>query len=198
MQRKGNELIEQLFEDALSGKYGDKAGSSGRDLESGNYNPPARARLFTSLTDAKNRLIDEHLDKMVAQAVIGRRFTGISPAAIYRRSCEAIAGTGIKHFSQLRRQIRSYQAHLKDFVRDKDAEDPDSLHLIYEEESTARWWKTISHKPVDFDSVPKFQEKDLALGESLRLAIWDIGLLALFNLVFFAAAFVSFLRYDVR
>jgi hypothetical protein len=30
------------------------------------------------------------------------------------------------------------------------------------------------------------------------MAIRDIGLLALFNLVFFAAAFVSFLRYDVR
>ena len=52
--------------------------------------------------------------------------------------------------------------------------------------------------PVDFDSVPKFQERDLPLGQSLKLAIWDIGLLALFNLVFFAVAFVSFLRYDVR
>ena len=56
----------------------------------------------------------------------------------------------------------------------------------------------MSHKPVDFDTVPKFQERDLGLGESLKLAIWDIGLLALFNVVFFVAAFVSFLRYDVR
>jgi hypothetical protein len=28
--------------------------------------------------------------------------------------------------------------------------------------------------------------------------VWDIGLLGLFNLVFFAAAFLSFLKYDVR
>ena len=59
-------------------------------------------------------------------------------------------------------------------------------------------WRAISHNPVDFAAVPKFQERDLGLGESLRLAVWDIGLLALFNLVFFAATFVSFLRYDVR
>jgi hypothetical protein len=51
---------------------------------------------------------------------------------------------------------------------------------------------------VDFDTVPKFQEKEWALGESLRLAIWDIGLLALFNLGFFAASWVSFMKYDVR
>ena len=63
---------------------------------------------------------------------------------------------------------------------------------------TARSWKTISHKAVDFGTVPKFQERDLGLGKSLQLAIWDIGLLALFNVVFFAAAFVSFLKYDVR
>ena len=41
----------------------------------------------------------------------------------------------------------------------------------------------MSHKPVDFDTVPKFQERDLAFGQPLKLAILDIGLLALFNLV---------------
>ena len=72
------------------------------------------------------------------------------------------------------------------------------MHLMISREWVAKMWKAISHKPVDFDSVPKFVERDLMLGESLRLAIWDIGLLVLFNLVLFAAAFVSFLRYDVR
>jgi hypothetical protein len=46
--------------------------------------------------------------------------------------------------------------------------------------------------------VPKFRERELALGASLKLAVWDIGLLAIINLGLFAAAFVSFLRYDVR
>ena len=129
---------------------------------------------------------------------LGRRFTRISPAVIYQQACETIVGTGINRFSQLRRQLRNYQADLKEFIRSKDSQDPDSLHLMYEDEDAMKWWKTISHKPVDFGTVPKFQERDLALGESLQLAIWDIGLLALFNLVFFTAAFISFLRYDVR
>lgn len=196
MLKKQNDFIDQLFKDVLSGKYGE---NSGRSSPSPNdNNPPARARLYNAITDATNGFIDGYLNKMMAQVAIGRQFAKISPAEIYRQACETVAGTGIKRFSELRRQTRNYQADFKEFIRSKDAEDPDSMHLLFEEENTANWWKTMSHKPVDFDSVPKFVERDLGLGESLRLAIWDIGLLVLFNLVFFAAAFVSFLKYDVR
>ncbi|MFC1677897.1 ABC transporter permease subunit [Planctomycetota bacterium] len=198
MQKTINDLLEQWVQDAISGKHGENAGNCGSNLEDGAYNPPARARLYNAIMKKRNKVVDEHLDQLTAQAVIGRQFTRISPAEIYRQACETIAGTGVNRFSELRRQIRNYQADFKEFIRSKDAEDPESLHLLFEEESTANWWKTMSHKPVDFDSVPKFQEKDLTLGQSLQLAIWDIGLLVLFNLVFFAAAFVSFLRYDVR
>jgi len=59
-------------------------------------------------------------------------------------------------------------------------------------------WHTISHQPVDFETVPKFHERRLPLGASLRLALWDLGLLVLFNLVFFALSFVAFTKYDVR
>jgi len=85
-----------------------------------------------------------------------------------------------------------------EYVRGKDAEDPESLHLLCDHHRAISKWGVISKKPVSFDSVPKFQEQDLALGESLKLAIWDIYLLVLFNHVFLAAAYMSFLRYDVR
>jgi hypothetical protein len=134
----------------------------------------------------------------LAQALTGRNLTCISPVAIYARASEVIAGTGINRCSNIYRQIKEYQVVLKEYVRSKDLEDPASLHLVNPELSTARSWRAISHNPVDFDTVPKFQERDLPLGEFLKLTIWDIGLLALFNLVFFAASYVSFLRYDVR
>ena len=85
-----------------------------------------------------------------------------------------------------------------EYVRGKDAEDPESLLLLCDHHQAISKWGVISKKPVSFDSVPKFQEQDLAIGESLKLDIWEIGLLVLFNLVFFAAAYVSFLRYGVQ
>ena len=196
LERKLSEVAAEAWNN--SEKYGERAGNMSHDLANPMNNPPARARLRNAVTNAQNQVIEDHHNKMLTQVFTGRDFTCFSPAVIYQRASEAIAGTGVNHCVSLYQQIKQFQASFKEYVRSKDSEDPESLHLINPETGTARSWKTISHKPVDFDTVPKFQERDLALGESLQLAIWDIGLLALFNLVFFAAAFVSFLKYDVR
>jgi ABC-type transport system involved in multi-copper enzyme maturation permease subunit len=188
------EAIKQIRED--SGKFGKGAGS----WNSQEDNPPAAAKYYNAQVNARNIIIDEYLRQMVAQAKTGRYFTCISPTIIYQRASEAIAGVGVSRVANLCQQIKRYQESFKEFIRSTDAEDPDSLHLLFQFPSdwVAKNWHAISHERVDFDSVPKFQEQDLELGESLRLAVWDIGVLALFNLVVFAASFVSFLRYDVR
>ena len=74
----------------------------------------------------------------------------------------------------------------------EDKNDPDSPHLL-------NAWHPIciSQKPVDFNTIPKFEERELPLGRSLQRASLDIGLLLLFNVVFFMGAYLSFLRYDV-
>jgi len=181
-----------------SARFGERAGNWTGNVNNPMNNPPARGRLRTAETNAKNQAREDYHNKMLAQAFIGRSLTCVTPTVIYQRASETIAGTGINHVVSLQSQIKEYQANLREYIRSKDAEDPLSLHLLFPEVSSASSWRTISHNPVDFANVPKFQERDLALGQSLKLAVWDIGLLALFNLAFFAGAFVSFLRYDVR
>jgi hypothetical protein len=148
--------------------------------------------------DATNQLTEEHHNKWLGQALARRNFARVCPSVIYQRAAEALAGTGINRCADLHEQVKLYEAGLKEFIRSTDMEDPKSLHLIGPEQNMAYSWRAISHNPVDFDGVPKFQERPMTLEQSLKLAVLDIGLLALFNLVFFAAAFVSFLRYDVR
>jgi len=168
LARTRSEAVQQVVDNANADKYGRNAFQNDPDLKSPRNNPPARASFTNAVIDVHNRIVEGHHNQMVAQAFTGRNFTCISPTVIYQ------------------------------YIRDKDAEDPESLHLLFREEVTVKNWGAISKKPVDFDTVPKFQERDLGLSQSLKLAIWDIGLLALFNLVFFSASFVSFLRYDVR
>jgi ABC-type transport system involved in multi-copper enzyme maturation permease subunit len=195
-ERNKSEAIKRVDDDMSAGKFGERAGARTSNIKE--CNPPARARYANAGADAMNRVIEEHHNKMVAQAVAGRNLTCISPAVTYQRAAEAIAGVGINRCVNIYQQIKQYQTQLKEYIRDMDREDPDSLHLLFDEEHSVAEWNAISKRSVSFDSVPKFQERDLALGRSLKLAIWDIGLLILFNLVFFAASFVSFLRYDVR
>jgi len=196
LQRRLKEAREEIWDNHE--RYGKNAGSMSNTPGDPMNNPPARARLQNAMMDTTNQLLQEHHNKWLEQAFARRNFACLSPAVIYQRVCEGIAGTGINRCADLYGQVKRYGTDLKEFIRSRDMEDPQSLHLIGPERNMASSWRAISHNLVDFDNVPKFQERDLTLGESLKLAIWDIGVLALFNLVFFAAAFVSFLRYDVR
>jgi ABC-type transport system involved in multi-copper enzyme maturation permease subunit len=196
LERKLAEISTEIWNN--SERYGERAGNASGDLSWPGNNPPARARLRNAWTDAQNQAREDHHNKMLAQAFTGRNLTCFSPTVIYQRASETVAGTGINHVVSLQLQIKVYQAELKEFIRSRDAEDALSLHLLFPEGYLVGAWRAVSHNLVDFATVPKFQERDLALGQSLKLAIWDIGLLVLFNLVFFTASFVSFLRYDVR
>jgi len=139
---------------------------------------------------------------MVDQAATGRRFTALSPRVLYQRAAESIAGVGVCQVTALCEQIKDYQKVLQEFIISQDARDPESNHLFFPFPSPSAWilehWKPISQRPVDYDIVPKLRERPLAPGRLLILIIWDVGALVLFNIVLFVAAFVSFLRYDVR
>ncbi len=196
--RKYSEMLDQLVREAKAGKFGPNALGYHSDPNHPSVNPPAAARYWNAFSAGVRQQREEGHNQQVAQALAGRRYAYLSPTVIYQQASEAIVGTGIHRCIKIWEQINRYRNQLKEYILSQDAKDSDSLHLLLFPEDLVRDWKAISNKPVDFGAVPKFQEKDLALGESLRLAIWDIGLLALFNLVFFAAAFLSFLRYDVR
>jgi hypothetical protein len=193
-----NEARQEIWDNME--RYGKNAGNSTADANDPMMNLPARSRFHNALSNSKNQIIDDHHKKMIAQALMGRNYTCLSPTAIYRRATETLAGVGIARCTDFYQQVKRYQENLRTFIYSRDADDPKSRHLIFDEDvSRGAWdWNTISKKPVDFNIVPKFQERGLALGQSLKLAIWDIGLLVLFNLVFFVAAYVSFLKYDVR
>jgi hypothetical protein len=196
--RRYSEMLDQLEQEARAGKFGENALGFDTDPNHPSVNPPAAARYWNAFSAGVMQQREDGHNQRVAQALAGRRFAYLSPTVLYQQASEVIAGTGIHRCIDIWEQIAQYRSQLKEYVLSNDAEDPDSPHLLFCFEYAVQNWKTISNKSVDFDTVPKFQERGLALGQSMKLAIWDIGLLVLFNLVFFTASYVSFLKYDVR
>ena len=196
LDRRLEEVTKQLWDNHE--KFGKNAGSMSGNLSDPMNNPPARARLQNAIVDARNDITDDYHSKLLAQAFGHRDFARLSLVVMYQRAAETFAGTGINRCANLYKQVKGYGLNLKEFVRSEDSKDPQSLHLIGPEHEMARSWRAISHNAVSFDAIPKFQERDFTVAESLRLAVWDVGLLALLNVALFGAAFVSFLRYDVR
>ena len=79
--------------------------------------------------------------------------------------------------------------HSEHFSIETDRADPESPHAIGPREGT-------SEKPVDFASIPKFEDR-ISFSGAYNAAVTDIMLLVLFFGVLFAGAFLSFLRVDV-
>ncbi len=159
-------------------------------------NPSGRAKMENAMTEAKNRIGEAYINKMLAQVSLGRNATRISPAVIYQCASEAIMGTGVARSQNLYNQLKIYRQVLRDFVMNIDRRDPDSLHLWVEPEYLRR--RLLSRKPVDRDTIPRFQEIGLPMASTLRRAAWDIGALALLNILLFMGCYISFLRSDVR
>jgi len=191
VERQIKEAQDEIWEN--SARYGKNAGNWGRNLDADWINPPARARLYNAIADSENRIREEHLNKMVAQVSLGRNVTRISPTVIYQCASEAIIGTGIARFQSLHDQLKRYKEILRDFVVAADSKDPDSYHLL-----TRGHQILLSQKPVDYNSIPKFEETDARLSSALGDAIWNIGALALLNVLLFMSIYISFLRSDVR
>ena len=152
-------------------------------------NPSATRRwatYFTRRYETKTRLADEHVNQQLEQVRLARELTQISPIVCFQHAMEGLAGTGITRYMDFVKQVRRYRQTFIDFIKTEDRNDPESLHIYPVREG-------LSQKPVDLDVIPRFEERP-----SYQSVIFPVGLLILFNVLFFTAAQLSFLKCDLK
>ena len=144
------------------------------------------ATYFTTQKGIETKSLDEHIDQQFRQVQLARDLTQISPIATFQYAMEGLANTGIVGYINFVKQARRYRQTFVDFIKTEDQSDPESLHIYPVKEG-------LSQKPVDPDAVPVFEEQI-----SYRSVLLQVGLLVLFNLLFFIMAQVSFLMSEVK
>ena len=152
-------------------------------------NPSATRRwatYFTRRYETKTRIADEHVDQQLRQVKLARELTQISPIVCFQYAMEGLANTGIVSYMDFVKQVRRYRQTFIDFIKTEDRDDPESLHIYPVREG-------LSQKPVDPNAVPRFEERP-----SYQSVILPVGLLILFNILFFTAAQLSFLKCDLK
>ena len=152
-------------------------------------NPSAARRwatYFSRKNEIRTRIADKHVGEQFRQVRLASELTQISPIACFQHAMEGLAGTGITRYMDFVKQVRRYRQTFIDFIKTEDRDDPDSLHIYPVREG-------LSQKPVDPDAVPKFKERI-----SYQSVIFPVGLLILFNSLFFIAAQLSFLKCDLK
>ncbi len=152
-------------------------------------NPSATHRwatYFTRRYETKTRIADEHVDQQLRQVKFARELTQISPIVCFQYAMEGLANTGIVSYMDFVKQVRRYRQTFIDFIKTEDRDDPESLHIYPVREG-------LSQKPVDPNAIPRFKERI-----SYQSVIFPVGLLFLFNILFFTAAQLSFLKCDLK
>jgi ABC-type transport system involved in multi-copper enzyme maturation permease subunit len=136
----------------------------------------------------KMRLLWDELDRKEEwQTNLSIYLSMASPLSSFTYLTTDLSGTGMRslqHFENLR---KGWSAVNAEYQRNKQSE-------LREQDPTM----DVSNTAVDVSDMPRFQFRDEPLLDRIKGALPFFAALFIFNILFFTAAFVSFVRYDVR
>jgi len=140
----------------------------------------------TAKIDAKNaELEEEYQAKRRKQQMLALNLSRISPASALSFGVMSLGKTGIHEHERLLNSIKAYKPSFTKWANAKmmgsiDFENP------------------LEQPKPDLSDMPQHEFRAESLRKSLARAIPDFVLMIVMIILFFALAFVSFLRYDVR
>jgi ABC-type transport system involved in multi-copper enzyme maturation permease subunit len=144
---------------------------------------------FKARTNAALEKIDAEFERQRrAQAALARNISRLSPVSCLVHVMAELAGTGFVEESRWRETRSRFKQML-----DRDIASKQRAYTFKDITYSGR------SKDIDYKApAPKLPAEPVPLEKRLA-AVWvDLALLVIYGLLFFAAAYVKFLRYDVR
>ena len=136
--------------------------------------------------DAVRKRVDR---QMFEQYEVAQAVNLLSPGYAFQYSVEAVLGTGLQRTQSFLRQGWRYRDALRDFIRSRDAVDPDSPHLLYLP-------AFLSSRAIDATLIPRFRDTPIPAAYSLAAGVFPIALLVLETCAAFFFALWAFNRTD--
>jgi len=145
------------------------------------------------LREFGERLNEDRRNREGVQQRVSLGLARLSPTAAFSLAAADLAATSLDLKASFQETATIYQQAYDQFLQEKTGEGGDFVIRIAgqnEEEEEP--------EPIDPRELPVFEYEVPPNQELVERSLVDIGLLVLFNIVFFAGAFIAFLRYDVR
>lgn len=145
-----------------------------------------REEFRAKLTDSWQKIDREMEKKRSTQMSIAANIARLSPVSCFIRPLAEISQTGWTQYEDFNQDVLRFEQQLDDQVygKNKWTRFKGGISQYFTGDMTA--------------PAPKFQQRRISLEAVIKNVFPDLILLVLYNLLFFAAAFVAFLRYDVR
>lgn len=176
-----------------------------------------RASLEIKYADKLWEIEHGYLVSQLKQKYLANNFSRTSPICLYENVMSALAGTDLANSKYFMDKVKKHRSSVIDYIRSKtdnfssltyftrskeeDWEIADK-HLQGEVSTVAfhKWRarkmkeKTLS---LDLQDFPKFTHQS-GIIDNFKRVFFDLMLLVVINVIFFALSFVAFVRYDVR
>ncbi|MCK5147464.1 ABC transporter permease subunit [bacterium] len=126
-----------------------------------------------NINNGNNRLMENYRMKFNRRTIMSKNITRLSPASAFTFIAIDLAGTGLLEERHVKQAILTY----KDLIFGNDTDSDGNITGI----------------------TPAFSFHRLSISSRLNSeTLANIGILIIFNFIFFSAAYVAFLKYDIR
>ncbi len=147
------------------------------------------------MAELSSRLNEERSNREAVRERWAFGLARISPAAAFSLASTNLVGTSIALKQHYLNFATDYQQTYAKFMREKTGGMLTGGRIMM---FRTRDGEAAKKDPINPREIPPFVYQPIPLPELFGSAILDLGILLLFNLIFFAGAYVAFLRYDVR
>ncbi|MCP4633154.1 MAG: ABC transporter permease subunit [candidate division Zixibacteria bacterium] len=150
----------------------------------------------SKLDELSSRLAEQRQNAQRHQELRAMGIARISPVTSFSLAASNLAGTSTRLKNRFIDEAHNYQKQYGAFIKEKTG-----MNLgggIRIKASTDGCGADKKPEPIDPRELPAFNFTNHSMSEVLNAAVIDLGILSIFNLIFFAGAFIAFIRYDVR
>jgi hypothetical protein len=140
------------------------------------------------------RINEERDNKLRQQERLSFSLARISPSTSMTLAVTSLAGTSLNLKDHFTDEALAYQKAFGDFLIDKTGSNPGGRMMMMK----IKIGEEEEPEPIDPNELPVFRYKPISLAQSVVSAFPDLGLLAIYNLIFIAGSFRAFGRYDLR
>ena len=147
----------------------------------------ARDELEPEFKNKNEKLINGFKKQQINLTNLATTISRISPASAVTYIGMNLAGTGFQDQENFINQITKYRTDFAGFIRTET--DKQGSFMFHGAEAQGQ---------LDVNDLPPFEYQPLSFGESVLIVLPDMMMMAIVSIIFYALAFVLFIRYDVR
>jgi ABC-type transport system involved in multi-copper enzyme maturation permease subunit len=152
-----------------------------------------RANMLMAFDKNEADFWGEHYAAQFRQAENTRRWTWISPLAVFEYGTEALLDGGYVRLHHNYNELQNFKTKYLQWFKEIDGKDPESPHWYNPNEDYS-----TTKKPVAYEEIPQYTERPATVAERLSETLKYLMVMLAYMGVMLALTIVRLERYDVR